>query len=395
MKSPRCTTTGHFPCANGAGAPASKLRPLHGRLCRSAFLAFPLLLSLYLPARAETPGAVPGAEGKGDVVTLAAATYRERVISEDTVWRGEVKVEGAVAIASQATLRIEPGTVVRFRRGASSAGVLMVQGRLVAVGTAEAPILFAGSAPRAQGGEWQGIMLLGTEKKNLLEQCRIEGASTGVEILYSSATLKKVSATQCRTGAVVQDSFVTMDGCAFSGCDTGVSLRESEVENYRGTFSGNGQGIVARGGSLYLSEAEISGNRGTALFGINARLKITGGSVSDNGSGFFLSGCEGVISGMKVSASREMALALSHSRMRITGNEITRNGGTGIWVDDGSAVAWGNAIFQNGGHDLYNAGSEEFRAPGNWFGGGEPKVFENEGRGRVILAPILGARPHM
>jgi hypothetical protein len=32
------------------------------------------------------------------------------------------------------------------------------------------------------------------------------------------------------------------------------------------------------------------------------------------------------------------------------------------------AMAWGNKISSNGRYDLYNAGSESFRAMGNWWG---------------------------
>ena len=38
----------------------------------------------------------------------------EVVLTEDTVWRGTIHVKGSVVVAPQATLRIDPGTIVRF-----------------------------------------------------------------------------------------------------------------------------------------------------------------------------------------------------------------------------------------------------------------------------------------
>ena len=43
-------------------------------------------------------------------------SYHNQTITEDVVWRGEILIEGGVTVATQSTLTIEPGTVVRFRR---------------------------------------------------------------------------------------------------------------------------------------------------------------------------------------------------------------------------------------------------------------------------------------
>ncbi|NTW81717.1 MAG: hypothetical protein HGB32_16490, partial [Geobacteraceae bacterium] len=43
-----------------------------------------------------------------------AAVYDGAVITEDVTWRGSILVRGFVVVAPQATLRIDPGTIVRF-----------------------------------------------------------------------------------------------------------------------------------------------------------------------------------------------------------------------------------------------------------------------------------------
>ena len=91
-------------------------------------------------------------------------------ISEDTVWDGLVKVLGDVTVASETTLTVDPGTIVKFVSGG-----LDVRGTLNVEGSAEAPVVFstwtddgAGGDTNADGaatspiaGDWEGIGVYG------------------------------------------------------------------------------------------------------------------------------------------------------------------------------------------------------------------------------------------
>jgi hypothetical protein len=87
----------------------------------------------------------------------------ETVIDRDTEWDCEnVRVvAGTLLVAPGTALTIEPGSVVRFARG----GLLLVQrrGRLVASGTAQAPIVFTSALPpgEREPGDWRGVVLIG------------------------------------------------------------------------------------------------------------------------------------------------------------------------------------------------------------------------------------------
>jgi hypothetical protein len=321
-----------------------------------------------------------------------AITYPDWVLTEDTVWRGEVLIEGALTVAPQATLTIEPGTVVRFRSQGLQPPLLVVQGRIVATGTKDAPILFSSNFSAPAANDWQGVMLLGSEKKNLLERCQIEGAQTGLEALFSSVTLKDVQVVHAVTGMRFQDTLVTMEGGGAADCDTGLSFQQSEATLRNLNIERNSRGISAKGSSLHLVETLIIGNR-TGFQADSCRVKVQGGSVQGNGSGVTLTGCEGSVIGAHLMKNREYGLSLATSRIRVNANQITSNGHNGLVVYDGAAAAWDNAIYDNAGYDLYNAGTEEFRAPGNWWGASTPKVFENGGQGRVQYAPMLDAQP--
>jgi hypothetical protein len=357
-----------------------------------------------LPATPVVPSGIPAAvpvprpapapvPPRVEAAFNPALVYGDRVLSEDTIWRGEVLVEGVLAVAPQATLSVEPGTVVRFRKRGTQAALLVVQGRIVASGTRETPVLFGSSFAAPQPGDWQGILLLGSDKKNLLENCRIEGAETGVDALFSSVTLKGVRAEHSGVGMRFQDAVVGMDGGGASDCDTALRFSESEATLRSPTLSGNRQGLVAQRSSIYLLDGNLSGNQGGAFSGDGCRVKIQGGVQQGNGSGLTLLGSEGSVAGVRLAKNREFGLSLAASRVKVSGNVITGNGNNGIIVTDGASVAWDNAIYENAGYDLYHAGVDEFKAPANWWGGPQPKIYDNAGRGRVLYAPVLTARP--
>jgi hypothetical protein len=330
-------------------------------------------------------------------------SYHNKTLTEDTEWSGEVLVDGALTIAPQATLTIAPGTVVGFRHsaGESGAAILIVQGRIVAKGTNDKPILFRSSLHEAGSGSWQGIMLLASEKKNLLEHCRVEGAETGLDASFSSLTLKNTFFAACRTGLRFQDCFVRISGGGADKCGAGLNLYDSEVDIKGMIFSANHIGITLQRSSISLSGAIISNNDLEAVSAENSKVMILESELSRNGSGLTFSSCEGMVARNRVFKNMDYGISLSGSRMRVASNDITQNGGVGIRVTDGKSVAWGNVISANGRYDLYNAGSENFKAIGNWWG--EVKVSDIAGRiydgrsnpagGMVSYIPVLQSKP--
>jgi len=100
-------------------------------------------LELKAPEELETVSLHPWSMPK----TAPAEKVRERI------WSGEVVLEDDVKIAEGERLVIRPGTRIAMKEGC----FLEVNGELVAEGTAEAPIVFAGEPLR----EWGGIVVLG------------------------------------------------------------------------------------------------------------------------------------------------------------------------------------------------------------------------------------------
>jgi len=332
-----------------------------------------------------------------------AFAYRDQVLTEDVSWRGEVLVEGTVTIAPQATLTLEPGTVVRFRRTAGNengSAALLVQGRIHARGSNDKPVLFTSAFDGVMAGDWDGIVLLASEKKNLMEHCRVEGAVTGFEGMFASLTMKHVQFAACRTGVKFRDSSAVIAGGGANGCGVGLFLRESEVDIMDANFSRNRQAVIATGTSLYLAGTTFSSNEGVALTADSCRLRISGCSFTANGSGLRLNSCEGSVSASRIDKNTDDGLSLVKSRLKVNGNELSQNGKVGLRVADGGSVAWGNTFSANGDYDLYNAGDEDFIAIGNWWGGVPASTLgrriygrhQDANRGAVRYIPSLPVR---
>lgn len=328
--------------------------------------------------------------------------YSDAILTEDTSWHGEVLIEGGVTIAPQTTLTVQSGTVVRFRvsSGGGAHAVLVVQGRIVVNGSVDKPIIFTSLNEDAATGGWQGIVLLASGKKNLLENCRIEGAETGFDASFSTVTLKNAFFSKCRTGARLQESYAVMTGGGAGECGAGMLLYDCETEIHSADFFGNRLGIFASGTSLSLTDSRFTGNNLLALTADTCKLNIMGNSFTANGSGLSLAGCEGTVTANRIANNAAYGMALTHSKIKVNANEIEQNARIGLRVEDGKAIAWGNTITANGDYDLYNAGTEEFRAIGNWWGNATADVAGriygqhlDAGRGRVLYLPVLHKRP--
>ena len=109
------------------------------------------------------------------VAEEAPKVYRgEQTLIQDTVWDGEVLVDGILTVAAGVTLEIRPGTIVRFSRFDSNAdGIgeyeIFSQGTIRALGTEARPVLFTSAESNPQPGDWGAINMMVSNEKNLLQ----------------------------------------------------------------------------------------------------------------------------------------------------------------------------------------------------------------------------------
>ena len=164
------------------------------------------------------------------------------VVGEDTLWSGEVTIDGDVLVRSGATLTIAPGTRVTIQPSdstrtepqyLSSYTELTVRGVLKAEGTEAQPIIFAVADP-AQARQWAGIMVDGGSVR--LSWCRVGDADSALTVIRG-----RVDLTDCRL-------FNSRYGMS-------VVSAAPEVHLSRTVFDGNDYGLVLLNGAGAVQES--------------------------------------------------------------------------------------------------------------------------------------------
>lgn len=320
-------------------------------------------------------------------------SYENAVLTEDVTWRGSVLVRGSLVVPPHITLRIEPGAVVRFAASGSRKARLTVLGRLHCNGSAERPVTLTSEYSEAEKGDWGGIQFISSEKRNLLEQCRIEGTETAIDARFSTVTAKGVTVLRSAVGILLRDATATLTGLALSGCETGLELFDSEAELQEGTISGNRSGISAARSGLVLAKLAVRGNEGAGAQLSDCRIRISSCEFEGNGSGVDMKGGEGQVVLSRFLKNREIGLHLAGARVRVSRSIFADNQRDALRMDDGRAIVWGSAFTGNGGYNLA-AGEESVAAVQNWWGSNDGSAIYPRISGRqVLLDPWLPERP--
>lgn len=205
------------------------------------------------------------------------------ILNWDVVWRAQASlpyyVPGAVNVGSGRTLTIEPGTTVKFT--ATSSG-LRVYGRLIADGSATAPILLTSSSAAPTRGSWRNVDLQpGANPASSLQHVTISyaGADEGYafRVWSGSPVLANITITESsfigvdlRSTGAVQISSMTVSNCTSHGVKAfGWASGLHMID--KGSFTGNGgYGVLAgQYGRIIVSNSSFSGN-------------VAGGAVSDD-----------------------------------------------------------------------------------------------------------------
>ncbi|MDD2898882.1 MAG: right-handed parallel beta-helix repeat-containing protein [Desulfuromonadaceae bacterium] len=333
----------------------------------------------------------------------APMVYDRAVLTEDTTWRGFILVKDFVIVAPQATLRISPGTMVRFVASSRQLPNLVVQGRIHAAGTSEQPIVLRSDTSRSTGGSWGGVVLLSTEKRNLLEHCRIENPETGIDVRFSTITMKSVFISTAQTALLSHDGVIQLTGGTISDSGTGIELYNSEFDGRDTTISSCARGCVASKSALVLSSVTISGNQQSGLESEECRLKITGGNFSENTRGARIRGGEGQVFMTRFQKNRETALHISGSRIKIQRCLFSDNSQDALRTEDGRSLLTDNAFSSNGGFNVFNAGREVVSARQNWWGTTDPSRISkgisdaalDAKSGTVQVFPWLNEKPQL
>jgi len=172
------------------------------------------------------------------LVLLAARSVFPFDITTDTLWSGDIRVTESVTVLDGATLTIEAGTTVELPADA----IIRVEGRIVAEGTSDRPILFTRYDHDAGSGRWGKIRLSDADGVNRLIFCRFwygdgmvsshEGNEAVVSLSHSQALIEDCEFHEIHGDCVNpwNGTTLTLRRCYLCAGGEGVHGDDSDVE---------------------------------------------------------------------------------------------------------------------------------------------------------------------
>lgn len=328
--------------------------------------------------------------------------YQDEVFRGDMVWQGRIEVAGTIRVPQGSRLIIMPGTIVEFfKKDTNGDGIgengLMIQGRLVAKGTKEEPIVFRSAEKDKSMGDWDSVNIMDSAGgQNLIENCLIEHAYRGLHFHFSNVAVYDSHITENYRGIQFQESQVDMKGNYLYGNKSGVQGRDSDLlftgntlqNNYvganffRATISANGnrivdnwkEGLRIREGVSTLGENLIDGNRQGLLLADMFYGSYNRNSFTNNlETGLAVRNADNIeVSGNIIVSNGINGLNIQDSRFLVKGNQITDNAERGIGVQSFDGLITENNLATNGIYAIDLDGPGNVAAPANWWGTDNP-----------------------
>jgi hypothetical protein len=174
-------------------------------------------------------------------------------IDADTTWTADsCYVLSTLVFVNGATLTIEPGTEIRGLNG--SALIIEKDAMLMAVGTADAPIVFTSNQPTPASGDWGGIVLLGNATTNIgvwmAEGFPVPPTYGGDDDTHNCGTLQYVRVEYA--GFAISEGN-ELNGIGFFACGSGTTV--DHVQSHMGLDDG----IEMFGGVFDLDHIVVTG----------------------------------------------------------------------------------------------------------------------------------------
>lgn len=311
-------------------------------------------------------------------VVHAETVYRgEQSLWQDTVWSGDILIDGILTIPAGVSLEIRPGSRVRFTRFDSNGdGIgeheIFIQGVLKAQGTADNPILFTSAEAQPVPGDWGAVNMMAAEEENRFTHCRIEYAYRGFHSHFSDATVSHCEFVRNVRGMQFQEATVTISDCQVWNNFNGIQFRDSRVRLKNFVLHDNHWGLRCVYSEVTLEEGEVTGN---LINGVNLRDSTLEGSrlrVVGNRKGIYLQGSKGTVRDSELLNNSEHGILLEKSEAMVSRNRISGNGRAGILWRDSTGSLRDNRLGGNGEYALVNEGPGPVDARGNAWGSLDP-----------------------
>ncbi|WP_163401435.1 hypothetical protein [Flavobacterium fluviatile] len=232
-------------------------------------------------------------------------------ITVSTTWTANRiwEIDGIVNVPSGVTLTIEPGTYIKAKPNANGAtGVLVVQkgGKLIANGTATAPIVFTSyklldcsAATTASPGDFGGIVILGDAPANTPATTTIEGLTGsqyyygGTNAAHNGGSLKYVRIEFAGYDLLAPNSGNEINGLTLGGVGSGTTIdhvqvsygKDDSFEFFGGTVNATNLVSFAADDDNFDFDSGYTGTItcALALANQNSTHSLSGGSPDSNG----------------------------------------------------------------------------------------------------------------
>ena len=218
-------------------------------------------------------------------------------VTANTTWSADkiYLLKGNVFVTGNATLTIQPGTIIKGDKATKGALIITRGAKIMAVGTADKPIVFTSSiaAGARKEGDWGGVIILGKAQNNVGTSVAIEGISDatdkgkhgGTDNADNSGTIKYV---RIEYAGIALSPDNEINGLTFGSVGSGTTV--DYVEVYR---SGD-DAFEWFGGAVNCSHLLAidswdddfdtdNGFSGKVQFGLAQRLAVTADVSGSNG----------------------------------------------------------------------------------------------------------------
>ncbi len=381
-----------------------------------------------LDGRAE-PGPVPGlvVERSRDAARLAlpsppravAASVRaappgarveylgEYTVAADEVWRGEVVLGGRVTVVPGATLTLEPGTRVAFRKLDTNGdglgeGELLVLGGIRSLGEAGRPVVFESAEAEPAPGDWDKVSLIDAESPDSRFVHTV--FRHGTQALH--AHFSTFRAADCyfeqnlRAVQFQESEGAELERCVFLANKQALRFRDSRAAVRDSVFVANLYAVHAFRAELAFAGNTVEASPLGAFLAKESRVRLVGNRFAGNRDGIRMkdAGSVAEIRANRLVRSAEDALSLSAVEGRVEGNELADAGLDLVSLEDSPAVLTGNALVGAGRHALHLKGATAVDARRNWWGTADPGPVvhdrdDDPDLGPADVHPILKSAP--
>lgn len=180
-----------------------------------------------------------------------AATLTDHILKENTRFSGHILISGILVVPRGIVLKIDPGTKVEFifsdnDQDGIGDGKIMVEGSIVAEGSADKPILFFGS--RTGPKSWSEISLEYSPATSF-SNCEFRNAYWGLHMHYSPVLIKSCRFIENYGGMRFRSGPITVENSLFQANTIGIRYLFANPVIRDNTFRKNGTAIFIRLGT--------------------------------------------------------------------------------------------------------------------------------------------------